>query len=152
MSKDIDVNRGVMIQKHPSMGLVYMYIDEPGVFLNVFGKEVPNEIATQAGYDVKTLGKQKLKRERMASAMSAIELELELASEVGKEEVLWERGGYKVVGLPLGRAYVFDDEGNQLNPTPIPRQEAKVLLDHLVPKPKKKEKDDGGTAKEKGHT
>ena len=45
MSDGIDVNRGVMIKKHPSMGLVYMYMDKPGVYLNAFGKELPDKIA-----------------------------------------------------------------------------------------------------------
>ncbi len=133
MSTGIDVNRGVMIKKHPLGFLVYMYMDQPGVFLNAFGKEVPSEIAKQAHFDVAVLEKQKLKRERMAAAMTSIELELELANESDEQVILWERGGYKVVEMPLGNAFVYDDEGNKLNPMPIPRQEAKVLLDHLVP-------------------
>ena len=143
MSDGIDVNRGVMIKKHPSMGLVYMYMDTPGVYLNAFGKEIPDTVAAQAAYDVETLGKERLKRERMAEAMTAIEIELDLAVTADEETVLWERGGYRVVKLALGNAYVFDDENNKLTPIAIPEAEAKLLLDHLVPE--KKGKDDGGT-------
>ncbi len=141
MSDGIDVNRGVMIQRHPSMGLVYMYIDTPGVFLNTFGKEIPEKIAAQAAFDVETLGKERIKRERMSEAMTAIEIELELAITAEEENVIWERGGYRVVKLALGNAYVFDDENNKLTPIPIPLEEAKLLLDHLVPE--EKETDDG---------
>ena len=142
MTDGIDANRGVMIQRHPSMGLVYMYIDTPGVFLNTFGKEVPEKIARQAHFDVEELGKEKQKRERMAKAMTAIEIELELAITADEETILWERGGYRVVKLSHGKAYVFDDENNKLTPIAIPQEEAKLLLDHLVPE--EKETDDGG--------
>ena len=142
MSDGIDVNRGVMIKKHPSMGLVYMYMDTPGVFLNAFGKEVPEAVAKGASFDVETLGKERLKRERMREAMTAIELELELANSAEEENVLETRGGYRVVKLALGNAYVYDDENNKLTPIAIPQEEAKLLLDHLVPE--EKEKADGG--------
>ncbi len=149
-SEGIDVNRGVMIQKHPSMGLVYMYVDTPGEFLNAFGKPVPDAVAKQAHYDVETLGKERLKRERMREAMTAIELELELANTAEEENVLWERGGYRVVGLALGNAIVFDDENNKLTPIAIPKEAAKLLLDHLVPEEHAKvtyeeDEDHGGT-------
>ncbi|MCH9010790.1 MAG: hypothetical protein IIC21_09210 [Chloroflexi bacterium] len=45
--------------------------------------------------------------------------------------------------LSHGKAYVYDDENNKLTPIAIPQEEAKLLLDHLVPE--EKEKDDGGT-------
>ncbi len=142
MPEGIDVNRGVMIQKHDSMGLVYMYIDTPGVYLNAFGKEVPEAVAKGAAFDTETLGKERVKRERMAEAMTAIEIELELAVTAEEETILWERGGYRVVKLSHGKAYLFDDENNKLTPIAIPQEEAKLLLDHLVPE--EKETDDGG--------
>ncbi len=134
MPKGIDVNRGVMVKKHPAMGLVYMYLDTPGVFLNAFGKEVPDSVAEQAHFDVTTLSKEKTKRERMREAMTAIEVELELASTAEAENILVERGGYKIVKLALGNAHVYDDDGNKLTPIPVPEAEAKLLLDHLVPR------------------
>ena len=143
MSDGIDANRGVMIQRHSSLGLVYMYIDTPGVYLNTFGKEIPEKVAAQAHFDVEELGKEKQKRERMAKAMTAIEIELELAITADEETILWERGGYRVVKLSHGKAYVFDDENNKLTPIAIPQEEAKLLLDHLAPE--EKEKDDGGS-------
>ena len=143
MSDDIDVNRGVMIQKHPSMGLVYMYIDTPGVYLNAFGNEIPEAIAKQAFFDVETLGKERLKRERMRTAMTAIELELELANSAEEEIILWERGTFRVVGLGLGKAYLYDGE-DKLTPMAISQEEAKVLLDHLAPEDEEKGETDGG--------
>lgn len=134
MPNIIDLNRGVEIHRHRASGMyVYMYIDTPGVYLNHFGKPVDEALAEQAGYEVVRLGKEKLKRERMASAMSAIERELALADSAVAEVILEERGGYKVVQLALGNANIFDDEGNKLNSKPIPEQEARLLLTHMVP-------------------
>ena len=143
MPTGIDVNRGVMIKKHPSMGLVYMYLDTPGVFLNAFGKEIPEAIAGQAFFDIEPLGKERIKRERMREAMTAIELELELANSADEETVLWSRGTFRVVKLALGNAYLYDGD-EKLTPVAIPAQEAKVLLDHLAPEEDEKGEKDGG--------
>lgn len=138
MPEGIDVNRGVMVKKHPAGFLVYMYMDTPGVYLNAFGNEVPEKIAEQSFFEIERLGKERVKRERMREAMTEIEMELELANSSLEEIVLWERGGYRVIELPLGNAIVMDEDGNKLNPVPIPQGEAKVLLDHLAPVDEKK--------------
>jgi len=132
----IDLDSGVMLKRHTSGMYVYMYFDNPGVYLNGFGKEVPEAIAEEAGFNTKLYAKEKLKRERMAEAMSAIEMELELAKEQGTEKVLVEGGGYKVIGLGLGTANVLDEDGNQMNAQPIPVEMAKALFKKLT-KPEK---------------
>ena len=141
MPTGIDVNRGVMIKKHPGLGLIYMYLDAPGVFLNAHGSEVPDKVAKGANYDTETLGKEKVKRERMREAMTAIEIELELAVTSDEENVIEERDGFRVVGLALGNAHLYDPDNNKLTPVPVPEAEALKLLDHLAPVKEEKKND-----------
>ena len=65
----IDLNRGVSIRgcDKPTCFQVFMYKDEPGVYLNVYGNPVSDEIAEEAGFNVKELGKAKALKERMAA-------------------------------------------------------------------------------------
>jgi len=80
MSGNIDYDRGVVKRIHPNLGVdVYMYRDDPGVFLNAFGTEVDVELAKSCGFDVDKLEKAKRKKEMMAKAM--IEIEAQLAEE-----------------------------------------------------------------------
>lgn len=136
----IDVNRGVEIRKERASGIkVYMYINEPGVYLNEHGKPMTEEFAERAGFEVGTHAKQKLKRERMAEFMSKLEIELELANSTEEEKILVQRGGFKVVAKPLGHADVVEIEtGDRMNPdAPLNEQEAMMLLEALAPKGKK---------------
>lgn len=133
MPNNISYKRGVFIKTEALSGIdVFMYVDTPGVYLNAYGTEVSEELAKQAGFDVEKYGKEKLKRERMAAAMTAIEQELQLADEQ-EHKVVAEKGGFKVKDLGLGRAIVEDPDGNKLVPTPIPVEQAKLLLKKLVP-------------------
>ena len=133
MARKIDYDRGVIISQHKASGMdVFMYVDTPGVYLNAFGTPVSDQLAKEAGYDVEKFGKDKLKRERMAKAMTAIEAELAIADEVGKKNVIEEKGGFKIVDLGVGRHYVEDAEGNRLNSIPLPVEQARVLLAQLV--------------------
>jgi len=128
----IDYNRGVRIRSHPSGVQVYMYNDEPGVFLNAFGHEVADALAQAAGYDVASLGRERLKKERMAQAMSMIENEL--SSEGTTEETLLvERRGFKIIGIGLGRFHLKDPDDNTLTPTPVSEEVAMLLLDQMAP-------------------
>ena len=158
MTEAIDVRRGVMIKRHRASGMqVYMYFDTPGVYLNPHGGTVSEELAAQAGFDTKQYAKERLRRDRMASAMSAIEAELALSAD-NAENVIEERDGFKIIELALGNANVVDEDGHLMNPVPIPVAQAKELLKHLAPQkvedaPRKyqgnatrKEHDNGSTA------
>jgi len=134
MPKNIDYDRGVMKRIHPSGISVYMYVDTPGVYLNAFGSEVAEEMAKTAGFDVGILAKKRLKNERMAAAMSAIEKELQ-GSEESMEVVVAEREGFTIVDIGIGRHHLKDPDGNVLTPTAQPLEAAKLLMDQLVPKP-----------------
>lgn len=132
-TRKIDYDRGVIISQHKASGMdVFMYVDTPGVYLNAFGAPVSDQLAKEAGYDVEKFGKDKLKRERMAKAMTAIEAELAIADEVGKKNVVEEKGGFKIVDMGVGRHYVEDPDGNRLNSVPLPVEQARVLLTQLV--------------------
>jgi hypothetical protein len=145
-NRKIDYDRGVLIKTHPSMGMdIYMYVDTPGVYLNAFGTEVPMELATASGYDTERFGKEKIKRERMKLAMASIEAELELADKQEKQEVVYSKGDFKVVDIGLGRHFVQDPDGNRLTTQAIPLEQAKVLVDQLVPKVEKEKVNGSGT-------
>lgn len=130
----IDYDRGVVFQTHPSTGMnVYMYKSEPGKYINAYGSPLSEKIAQEAGFDTVKYGKEKLKRERMAVAMGAIERELE-AVEDAKVEPVYELGGFKIMDIGLGRHNVIDPDGNQLNATPLSREIADILVKELNPK------------------
>lgn len=127
----IDLNRGVEVRKHKLSGMhVYMYRDTPGVYLNAFAKEVPDSLAKEAGFPVQEYARKRVAKERMAKAMTAIEAELAVPAE--DRPVLAERGGYKVVGLGLGRAHLTDEDGNALTQEPVAADYALKLLEELA--------------------
>lgn len=132
--RSISFNRGVMIQKHVPTGMkVYMYLDNPGHYLNLYGNEVPEALAEKAGFDVSLFAKQRFKREKMTEFESAMEKELALAEAEAKPVVLEERGGYVLIKKGL-RAEVRDAEGNSMAEKPLPLEEAKLLMEILAPK------------------
>lgn len=129
----IDLNRGVTIKPGPGGLLVYMYKDTPGAYINAYGNEVPEAIAAEAGYDTDTLGKLRLKRERIASAAAQIEAELAIEAD---EKTVEERDGYKIIDYGLGRHKLLDPEGNRLTLKPLPLEMVQKMLDTFAPLPK----------------
>lgn len=136
MAEDIaiDLNRGVRMSKDPITQLeVYMYFDDPGVYLTPQGKNVPAEVAERAGYDVSALKKQHDKKSRMADFQSMLDSEYGDAAE---RKVLEERDGYKLVEVgTLGNVMVLDDEDKPLVLTPLPLDIGTELFDKMAPKP-----------------
>jgi hypothetical protein len=138
VDRRINYDRGVIIRQHKRTGMdVFMYVDTPGVFLNAFGTSIDEKLASEAGFDIENLGKERMKRERMKAAMDAIELELAIADESGKEKVVLENQGFKVIDIGLGRHFVLDPEGNRLTQVALPLEQAKVLVQQLAPAPSK---------------
>ena len=133
-NRKINYDRGVIISQHKSSGMdVYMYVDTPGVYLNAFGTPIDEQLAKEAGFDVVKYGKDRVKRERMAAAMGAIEHELEIANEEGNKKTVKEQNGFKVIDIGLGRHYVEDPDGNRLTATPLPLEQSVLLLDKIAP-------------------
>lgn len=129
----VDYNRGLMKHTHAPTGIaVYMYFDDPGVYLNAYGFEVSKTLAENSGYDVGKWGKERTKRLRMAEAKELIEIELDAAEEY-KPEVVKELKGFKVLAIGLGRHHVKDPDGNQMTEIPMPLEQALGLLEKMVP-------------------
>lgn len=134
MANKIDYNRGVMFQSDAATGInVYMYLDNPGVFLSNQGTEVAPELARSAGFDVEKLTKERQLRERMSEAMKAIRAELALGEE--NKTVVVEREGFKLVDIGVGRFQVLGPDGDVLTKDPLPKEQAELLMDQLVPNP-----------------
>lgn len=135
MGFNIDYNRGVMKLQDNATGVsVYMYLDDPGVYLSGQGTEVDISLARQAGFEVDKQLKQKLLKERLATAMAGIQAELETGEK--DQTVLLERDGFKLVDLGLGRHQVLSPDGDSLVPNPLPKEQATLLFEQLVPKAK----------------
>jgi hypothetical protein len=129
----IDYDRGVIINIHQGSGMdVYMYADDPGVFLNAHGDVISDALAAEAGYDIEKLGKERVRKSRKQQALEMIDAELADDKDV-KEEVLEERGGYKMISTGLGRYHVVDPDGNRLTSFPVSEEMAKKLFDGMAP-------------------
>ena len=130
----IDYDRGVIFMTHQPTGAnVYMYTDTPGVYLNAFAKPVGDDMAREAGFPVEKYAKEKVRRERMAQAMEAIDSELSKVAE-DEHQVLSDVKGFKVIDIGLGRHNVQDPDGNVLNSVPLSIEVANKLVERLVPK------------------
>ena len=160
----IDVDRGVTIKQivrfdkanpnkfvpDPTYGgmTVYMYKDEPGKYYDVHGRLLPEGMAEKAGFDVKSLAKQRHRREKLKEFDDR--LAQELALEMGEEVILKEAGDWKVVALPMERAKVIDKEsGEAITQVPMTRPEAIALLDSLTSTASDIKKVTGNAVKEK---
>lgn len=129
---NIDYDRGVIINTHQSSGMdVFMYVDDPGKFLNAHSKVVSDEIAGEAGYDITKLAKDRVKKERKEQAMSMIDAELADDKDV-VQEVVAEKNGYKIITTGLGRHHVIDPDGNRLNSFPLLPEAAEKLMNGMA--------------------
>lgn len=125
---NIDYDRGVIINTHKATGMdVFMYVDDPGKFITAHGKEVPDPIAAEAGYDTEKLAKERVKKERKSQAMAMIDAELADDKDV-QEEVVEEKNGYKIITTGLGRFHVVDPENNRLTTQPVSAEIAQKLF------------------------
>lgn len=126
--RTINYDDGVIINVHPGTGMdVFMYVDKPGAYLTAHGRDVPEAIAREAGFDVDRLSKEKLRRERKAQAGAIIDKELaDDANTV--EECVDEQNGFRLVSIGLGRHNVKDPDGNILNTSPLPKESALRLF------------------------
>jgi hypothetical protein len=131
----IDLDRGVHMRTNAQAGgiQIYMYVDQPGVYYDPFGNEVPDVLAEGAGFDVSLLAKQRKLKEMKEKAVAAITEEFEKADIVGKEVVVRSRGGFTLVDLGAERHIIKDQDGNSINPVPLPRSQADLVLDQLTP-------------------
>lgn len=130
----IDLNRGVTKRKHYTGGDVYMYKDVPGVYLNVYGEEVSEKLAKQCGFPVERLALERERRGKVAEEIAKINERYG----VDQDKVVYEKGGFKVVGAGEGRYQVMSPEGHLMTEQPLTEKEAKKLVDTLASGEKEK--------------
>lgn len=129
--KKIDYDRGVIINTHRTGMDVFMYADDPGIYLSAHSLPVSEEIAKEAGYDTEKLGKERLRKERRLAAMEAIDKDLEDVKDMG-EKIIKEDEGFKLVHIGLERYVVRDPEDNQLNKGVLTQVQGEKLLTSMA--------------------
>lgn len=141
----IDFDRGVHIRNHDQLNIqIFMYVDDPGVYLTKFGSSIPEVLAQEAGFDVGHLAKLRERKSRMAAAREQIEAEL-AAYDDGAETVKATKAGFTLVDIGGARYIVRDADGHNLTGAPLNLEMGKKLLDKLaesVTKAAKAEKTD----------
>ena len=111
VDRKIDYDKGVRIRSIPELGMeVFMYIQDPGVFLTANGAVIPAELARRAGFDVDKLLKMRERKVRMGIAAATIEREIDLSESAAVREVIEELGGFKVVRV--GSHFLVEDPDN----------------------------------------
>lgn len=127
----IDLNRGVMLRWHPTGAMVYMYFDEPGVFRTPYGNVIEDEsFVAEAGYDVKSLQRERARNARRRKAMEEIDKDFE--GDKGPV-ILDKRAGFTLVDIGLGRHNVVDPDGEVINKRPLTLPEANKVFASMVP-------------------
>lgn len=125
-SRDIDVNRGVTIWKHPKGGMdVFMYKDTPGIYLDAHGREIPEKMAQQSGAPVEKYRKRRMIQEEQAKVAEALREKYD----VDAPEVVTEVNGLQLMELPGGMMRVAR-EGEYLS-DPIPPGFARELFEDM---------------------
>lgn len=130
--RKIDYDLGVRKFIHPSGVEVYMYVDNPGVYLNAYENPLSEAFAAEAGYDIAALAKSRLRKEMLKKAHDGVLAQL-AEDDAGTHEVLANRGGVYVVNIGLGRFVLEDQDGGRLSPTHMSQEAALDLLDKMVP-------------------
>ncbi len=128
-------NGGVIHRQGPGGIGVFMYNDDPGVFLNERGAPVSERFAEAAGFDVQSLGRQRRKKVAMEAAGKAVEAEF--SQDAPNSYIIKERGEYRLVELAPGHFAIHfiepDGTGSPLSATAMPRKAAETLFDQLAP-------------------
>ena len=137
MPDPIDLNRDVIMRKHPKGFQVAMYKDDPGSYLSASGNPISTELAGEAGFETAGLARDKERRDRLESAHAAIN------AEYGEEEnvEVAEAGGYKVFHETAGRFSIRDQDGSVMTEESLGRDQAIELMHALA---SKSDDDEGG--------
>lgn len=92
----IDWNRPLVMQKHPAGFTVHTYRDEPGVYRDVHGKELPEQVAKKAGFNIDRLRQEAERLKTRAELLSAGD---RLALDAEVHEVVEENTHFKLVHI-----------------------------------------------------
>lgn len=132
MACHINADRGYHMRSHPTLGMdIFMYVDDPGVYLTAHCDRVDEALAEAAGFPVAKHKKEHEIKYALAAAHKAV-LEKYGAA---KPKFFMERGEFKIMDIGMDRYNVLSGD-EVLNKDPIPKEEAMMLLDHLSPMPK----------------
>lgn len=133
--RKIDYDRGVVIKLISSLGMeVFMYRDDPGVYLSQHGTVVPDELAEMAGFDIQLLGKRRKHKLMVAQATEAYSKQLELGEAKATRKIIAERDGFQVVLVGGVRHAVLDPDGLEINKNmPLTEAVAMELFNKLAP-------------------
>lgn len=127
----IDMNRGVMyctVPGHPNFR-VFMYLDEPGAYIDGNGNPVPEQTAKRAGFPVEKFRKQALFKSERAKFEAAMRQQLDMTE---TQEVYAEAEGLQVIHFPdTGNAVIVRD-GQRLYPVPVQLSMAMILFEEFV--------------------
>jgi len=129
-------NGGILLRQGPGGMSIYMYNDDPGVFLNERGAVVSEAIAAQAGYDVASLAK--VRRRKLAIAKAQAGVDAEYATEENSN-IISERGEYRLVEVAAGHFQIHfveeDGKGSPLSGVLTHKAAEKLFLDLAGPAP-----------------
>lgn len=132
MAGQIDYDLGVHKRTVNGMGLdIYMYVNQPGVYLNAHGNEVTEDLARQAGFEVD----KHLKQRKLRAALSEAEREIRARMDAAQDEkkVVVSRRGYTLVDIGLDQFRVYDPDGDLLTKEALSKAQAQIVFDKLVP-------------------
>lgn len=127
----INRNRGCTIRFHPSGFRVIMYKDAPGEYLDERGGPMTEKVAEQAGFDVKSLRRERMKRKRMDEYKAKVEAEFATEQEDVETLLSVPESGLTVKHVGKGKYAIVDDAGTRLTQKPLGKAEAEVLINDL---------------------
>lgn len=129
MPEPIDANRGFINHKTRHGVEVFMYKDDPGIYLSASGAMVSEALAKDAGFPVVPLKKKGEMKRVLAEAHAEIEQRFQAAT----EKVLKTSKDYVIVSLGEKRYVIRDSNGTQIHDNPFSHRDAMRLFEKLVP-------------------
>jgi hypothetical protein len=107
----IDWNRPLVMQKHPAGFTVHTYRDEPGVYRDVHGKELPEQVAKKAGFNIDRLRQE---AERLKTRAELLSEGDRLALDAEVHEVVEENTHFKLVHIGHQVFVIENADGDRL--------------------------------------
>ncbi len=107
----IDWNRPLVMQKHPAGFTVHTYRDEPGVYRDAHGKELPEQVAKKAGFNIERLRQE---AERLKTRAELLSEGDRLALDAEVREVVEENSHFKLVHIGHQVFVIENADGDRL--------------------------------------
>ena len=134
MAFNIDLNRGVTECRHPTGLRIFMYDDDPGVYIDVNAGPVDEQLALVAGYNVKKYAEMK----RLDSDVAVLEQAKKALVTDGVRELMETRGNYALV--KVGGGFVVESGGKPVGQPPYSEDIARQTFLQLAGPPAKASK------------